>query len=149
MVLRGYEPAAVDALLDQAEAATASADESVQAAARGALQDASFAVALRGYDRLQVDEEVGRLRAALGDGAVSHTPAEPQPDDFTVVLRGYDRGEVDRALVAADAALETDGEFARAAARDALRDTRFAVTWRGYDRGQVDRSVTARLQRLS
>ena len=149
MVLRGYDQADVDRVLDQAETAVTSGDEAARSAARDALQGANFTVVLRGYDRLQVDEAIGQCLAALGDGAVGHIPPTAKPDNFTVVLRGYDRGEVDRALAAADAALDSDSEFTRAAARDALRRTRFGASFRGYDRGQVDRAVMQRLDRLS
>ncbi|GIF00514.1 hypothetical protein [Paractinoplanes rishiriensis] len=63
---------------------------------------------------------------------------------FTVVLRGYDRAQVDGLLARADEALAGDSEFQRAAARDALRDTRPAVTFRGYDRQEVDGAIAQR-----
>lgn len=68
--------------------------------------------------------------------------------DFTVALRGYDRAEVDRVLGAADAALASGGETARAAAGAALRAARFPERLRGYARAEVDRAVADRLRRL-
>jgi DivIVA domain-containing protein len=52
----------------------------------GTRPPGGFTVALRGYDRAQVDDWVSRVQRT--------TPPYPQPS-FTVVLRGYNRAEVD------------------------------------------------------
>ncbi|MCY9786204.1 DivIVA domain-containing protein [Nocardiopsis sp. EMB25] len=56
-----------------------------------------FDVVLRGYHRTQVDEAVGRARAALS-GDPSPTPitaGQLRATLFDVVLRGYDRAQVE------------------------------------------------------
>jgi DivIVA domain-containing protein len=67
---------------------------------------------------------------------------------FTVVLRGYDRVQVDELLAEADAALDNESEFARAAARDRLLAAKLRISLRGYDRSEVDRAIDQRRQIL-
>jgi DivIVA domain-containing protein len=69
-----------------------------------------FPVALRGYDRAQVDEVLDRIAVTMGRGAPrpvpesGDRPAQPITADevresrFDAVLRGYDRRPVDEAL---------------------------------------------------
>ncbi|MFC5186090.1 DivIVA domain-containing protein [Actinomadura harenae] len=57
-----------------------------------------FSVAMRGYHRAQVDELVGRVRAAL-EGTGPRLSADDVRDTrFDVVVRGYDRKAVDAML---------------------------------------------------
>ena len=65
VVLRGFDPAKVDAALTRAEEALAGGDPRRREAARDEL-GAGFEVLLRGYDRGQVDQVVGLFRAVLG-----------------------------------------------------------------------------------
>lgn len=67
VVLRGYDPGAVDSLVETAREALASADESLRARAAAQLDRgaAELVPALRGYDRRQVDAYVRELSAAL------------------------------------------------------------------------------------
>jgi DivIVA domain-containing protein len=53
----------------------------------------SFAIALRGYERREVDKHIDRLVQARQDG--QPLPADAASPKFTIVLRGYDRREVD------------------------------------------------------
>jgi DivIVA domain-containing protein len=62
VVLRGYDPAEVDALLDRVRAALASTDPAVRASVRTELNRPAFHIRLRGYDRFQVDDY---LRTAI------------------------------------------------------------------------------------
>ncbi|WP_433790051.1 hypothetical protein [Actinoplanes sp. CA-252034] len=60
-----------------------------------------FTIVLRGYDRGQVDAELGRASAALdAEDAAQRARAREalRAADFTVVLRGYDRAQVDGAV---------------------------------------------------
>jgi DivIVA domain-containing protein len=58
-VLRGYERRLVDSVLDRVvEALAAGGDAAQRAAARDSLRAVKFDVALRGYDRLEVDDAV-------------------------------------------------------------------------------------------
>jgi DivIVA domain-containing protein len=60
VVLRGYDSAEVDAMLDRIRTALASADPAMRASVRTELNDPAFSVRLRGYDRHQVDDYVRR-----------------------------------------------------------------------------------------
>ena len=66
VVLRGYDPAVVDALVRRANDALASDDAGTRATARAALGTAAVPVVLRGYDRLQVDDQPRQLASELG-----------------------------------------------------------------------------------
>lgn len=65
IALRGYDAAAVDAVVRRVHEALASDDPAVRAAARTELAHATFRVRLRGYDRGQVDEYLRHLEARL------------------------------------------------------------------------------------
>ena len=84
-----------------------------------------FTVVLRGYDRTEVDQALGRAEAALSSGSDSQRAASlgELRKEFTVVLRGYDRGQVDGAVGTLVAALNGAGDKAgfRAALASALR----------------------------
>jgi hypothetical protein len=58
IALRGYDITEVDHVLTQAEEALRFGDDSRRAAARTALETASFTRRLRGYARHQVDRRV-------------------------------------------------------------------------------------------
>jgi DivIVA domain-containing protein len=60
-VLRGYDPAEVDAMLKRVKAALASADPAMRASVRAELDRVTFPVRLRGYDRAEVDEHLRKL----------------------------------------------------------------------------------------
>jgi len=68
--------------------------------------------------------------------------------DFVIALRGYERTEVEEVLARADAAIASDSETMRAAARAELSTVEFTVCLRGYDTREVGRAVAARLLRL-
>ncbi|HEY8473572.1 MAG TPA: DivIVA domain-containing protein [Natronosporangium sp.] len=68
LVLRGYQPAAVDALVQQAAEALASGSENGRASARAALLRRDLPVRFRGYDRAQVDQYLNELAANLASG---------------------------------------------------------------------------------
>ncbi|MET3425234.1 hypothetical protein BJ973_004446 [Actinoplanes tereljensis] len=63
-VLRGYEKRQVDTLINSADAAL-TGDAAQRAVAREALRTAKFEIALRGYDRLEVDKAVQALLREL------------------------------------------------------------------------------------
>jgi DivIVA domain-containing protein len=65
LVLRGYRVSATDALLATVAAAEASDDPARRAAALRAITEARLPVALRGYDRWQVDSHLERAAQAL------------------------------------------------------------------------------------
>ena len=65
VALRGYDSAAVDAVVQRAHEALASNSPAVRAAARAELQRSTFRVRLRGYDRMQVDEYLRQLATRL------------------------------------------------------------------------------------
>ncbi|MDG6103712.1 DivIVA domain-containing protein [Dactylosporangium aurantiacum] len=65
VVLRGYDPRAVDALLASASAALTGADRAARADAAAALRRASLRVVLRGFDRAQVDAAIEDLAGRL------------------------------------------------------------------------------------
>ncbi|WP_116950702.1 DivIVA domain-containing protein [Jiangella endophytica] len=108
-----------------------------------------FTVAMRGYDRTQVDAHCSRIEATLAGtaGTLAITAEEAVNPVFTIVLRGYDPREVE-AWVRAQAALLSGGtgaaplvrhsEVLRVAERPA--GERFTVVRlaEGYDIGDVD-----------
>ncbi|MFC4906289.1 DivIVA domain-containing protein [Actinomadura gamaensis] len=55
-------------------------------------------MSLRGYNRAQVDELMGRLRAGMDGGGPPLTAEDVRQARFDVVLRGYDRRVVDAML---------------------------------------------------
>jgi DivIVA domain-containing protein len=59
-VLRGYDPLAVDAMLDRLRTALASTDPAVRASMRAELAAPEFPRRVRGYDRAEVDEYLRR-----------------------------------------------------------------------------------------
>lgn len=138
-MLRGYDQAEVDAVIEKARTRKITPDE---------LRAASFTVAMRGYDRSQVEEYAEVLASHLETMAVQRAELATRlaesddpwrivrellativPETIDVVLRGYDRAEVD-----ALAARIKQGEVSA----EQLRATAFASRWRGYDREQVD-----------
>jgi DivIVA domain-containing protein len=84
-----------------------------------------FTVVLRGYDRTEVDQALGRAEAALTSGSESLRAASlgELRKDFTVVLRGYDRLQVDQAVAVLATVLSGngDGSRLRSAIASALR----------------------------
>jgi DivIVA domain-containing protein len=97
-----------------------------------------FTMALRGYDRFQVDDHLRRLRQGSSPDLGGRFRGLPE---FDVVLRGYDQREVDDYL-----GREPDG--ARLEGRSRPAPVRFKVRWRGYRRFQVDEYIR-RLQRAT
>lgn len=71
VVLRGYQPAAVNTLVQQAAEALVGDDETQRATVRAALLRRDLPVGFRGYDRDQVDrylsELAGRLTRGISD----------------------------------------------------------------------------------
>jgi DivIVA domain-containing protein len=68
-----------------------------------------FHIAMRGYDRRQVDELVARIEGTLGRApaaAIPVTAADVRAARFTKKMRGYAPAEVDQALRGALAELE-------------------------------------------
>jgi DivIVA domain-containing protein len=139
VVLRGYDPHAVDALLAPAVAALATDDEGARADAADALGNANLPVVLRGFDRQQVEAAITSLTDQL-EGASGPAP-DPDPvhtAEFDVTLRGYDPAAVDRVVEQVGLALTSGSAEARAEAALAVRQAVFAVKFRGYSRQQVD-----------
>jgi DivIVA domain-containing protein len=66
IALRGYDMAQVDQLIAQADDAVSSGSETVRAAAREALRNASFKQRLRGYSRSEVERAVEQRLRDLG-----------------------------------------------------------------------------------
>jgi DivIVA domain-containing protein len=60
VVLRGYDPTEVDALLERIREGRRSVDAAARAALRQELSRCAFRVRLRGYDRAEVDDYVRR-----------------------------------------------------------------------------------------
>jgi DivIVA domain-containing protein len=60
VVLRGYDMARVDALLERIRAASASTDGALRASVRGELNHRALPVRMRGYDRMEVDDYLRR-----------------------------------------------------------------------------------------
>jgi hypothetical protein len=65
----------------------------VTSEAAGVPPAPKFTIALRGYERRQVDRHVERLLQARRDGLP--LPGDAARPDFMIVLRGYERAEVD------------------------------------------------------
>ncbi|WP_327000432.1 DivIVA domain-containing protein [Dactylosporangium sp. NBC_01737] len=140
VVLRGYDPRAVDALLAPAVAALTAGEEDARVDAAAALRRAALPVVLRGFDRAQVDAAIARLAAQL-EGAAGPAPVDGlqgRKVEFDVVLRGYDAAAVDRLVEQVGRALAGQSATARAEAAAAVRQAVFALRFRGYARHQVD-----------
>jgi len=60
IVLRGYDVAEVDAMLERIRKAVASTDRALRASVRGELNHPALRVGLRGYDRIEVDDYLRR-----------------------------------------------------------------------------------------
>ncbi|GAA2366690.1 DivIVA domain-containing protein [Dactylosporangium salmoneum] len=139
VVLRGYDPREVDALLVPAVAALESGSEQVRAEAAAALRRANLPVVLRGFDRAQVDGAIAGLASRLG-GSPEPTPSPGRVAvEFARVLRGYDMAAVDRLVEQVEGALAAGNAGARAEAAAAVRNAAFALKFGGYDRHEVDR----------
>jgi DivIVA domain-containing protein len=65
VVLRGYDIAAVDGVVQRAHDALASGSPAARAAAREELRQIAFQVRFRGYNRMQVEEYLRRAAALL------------------------------------------------------------------------------------
>lgn len=65
IVLRGYQPEAVNTLVQQAAEALASGEETQRASVRAALLRRDLPVRFRGYDRAQVDHYLSEVAARL------------------------------------------------------------------------------------
>jgi len=148
VVLRGYDREQVDRLLARADAALASGDEALRASTRELLRSPDLKVVLRGYARKDVDNAVEDRLSRLGPTTLDTAPRNPMPFTFVVTLRGYDMAQVNDVFARVEAAIQSDSEFARASARDALRAAIFTVRIRGYARANVDRAVRESLLRL-
>jgi hypothetical protein len=133
VVLRGYDRAAVDALVAAVDAAGA-APERIDAAA---MQRGGLPIVLRGYDRAQVDAWLARrLVAQPGTGeAESSVIAGPE---LVIILRGYRVVETDALLATVRSALAGSDPFRRAAAVRAIAAAHLPIGFRGYDRGMID-----------
>ncbi|GAA3295388.1 DivIVA domain-containing protein [Dactylosporangium vinaceum] len=146
VVLRGYDPAAVDALLAPAAAALTTTDGRARAGAAAALRRANLPVVLRGFDRAQVDGAIARLVVQLEDAPGSEPDRDVPgglsfagaPAEFGTALRGYDPAAVDRLVQQVNRALMSGSATARAETAAAVREASFPVTFRGYARNQVD-----------
>ncbi len=66
IVLRGYDPAEVDAAVRRVQQALMSVSPEVRASVRDELRRSVFRVRIRGYDRGEVDEYVRRATDDLG-----------------------------------------------------------------------------------
>lgn len=60
VVLRGYDIAEVDAVLERIRTAVASTDQAFRASVRGELNNPALRVRIRGYDRTEVDDYLRR-----------------------------------------------------------------------------------------
>ena len=60
VVLRGYDLAEVDTLIERVRSALASTDPALRASVRAELSSPALRVRLRGYDRGEVDDYLGR-----------------------------------------------------------------------------------------
>jgi len=65
VVLRGYDRAEVDAVVQRVEEALNSDSAEVRASVRQELRGLSFSVRLRGYDRPQVDSYIREASSQL------------------------------------------------------------------------------------
>jgi DivIVA domain-containing protein len=150
VVLRGYEPQAVDALVTSAVAALATADERARADAAAALRGAALPVVLRGFDRQQVDDAIASLTAQLEGADPAPPDGEPaQTAEFDVTLRGYEPAAVDRLVAQVEQALTSGNATTRAGAAAAVRQAAFPVKFRGYSRVQVDRYLEQKARELA
>jgi DivIVA domain-containing protein len=61
VVLRGYDMARVDALLERIRTASASTDGALRASVREELNHRALPVRMRGYDRMEVDDYLRRV----------------------------------------------------------------------------------------
>jgi DivIVA domain-containing protein len=65
----------------------------------------SFTMAMRGYNRREVDELIARIAGTLGRGPATDRPvtaADVRAARFRKQTRGYTPAEVDQALAAAE-----------------------------------------------
>jgi DivIVA domain-containing protein len=60
VVLRGYDVAQVDAILERIRQAVASTDRALRASVRRELNEPALEVRLRGYNRIEVDDFLRR-----------------------------------------------------------------------------------------
>jgi DivIVA domain-containing protein len=65
VVVRGYDRAEVDAVVDRMTSALTSNDPSRKAALGRELRETRFTIRLRGYDRAQVDDFLRSMIAGL------------------------------------------------------------------------------------
>jgi DivIVA domain-containing protein len=65
IVLRGYDPAEVDELIQQAHRALVSADPAARSAMERTLRKPEFRTRMRGYDRSQVNAQLAILADQL------------------------------------------------------------------------------------
>ncbi|MFD0773607.1 hypothetical protein ACFQZ2_06670 [Streptomonospora algeriensis] len=152
VVLRGYDRAQVQSLLETMQRSIAEPAASGAVTPAQARDRAAFDVALRGYERTQVHSAYERLLDRLAEvhGEDSGEPEEQKLPEFAFdrVLRGYDAAAAVELIDAGVTALqalrsgESDAPTARAAAAD-LRYRRDALpkALRGYDSTQVDAAV--------
>jgi DivIVA domain-containing protein len=106
-------------------------------------------VALRGYDRAQVDALLERVTATLRHGQWGLTADDVHGVRFDIVLRGYEQGAVDELLQEAARELRAAGPIGQRAGRarvhhgwliDWIQSARFpgAGLRAGYDVRDVD-----------
>jgi len=104
------------------------------------MADISFDLALRGYDRVQVDALVAEVESAFRSGDPELFAAARrrlEAAELAVSLRGYDPRQVDRYV--ASAKKELAAGSGEGSSPMVTRD--FDTTLRGYDRAQVDAAV--------
>ena len=104
----------------------------------------AFLIALRGYDRFEVDEILARADAAIDAGSETMRAAardELATVAFTPCLRGYDTREVDRAVAARLARL--------GAAPPQPAEPSFMIALRGYDIAEVDTAIRQAYEALA
>jgi DivIVA domain-containing protein len=149
VILGGYDRSAVDAVIARLEDVQIWTDRTKRTALRRELNDIQFPIRLRGYDRAEVNDYLGRMAAALDmavldDGQVHDAPMTAADTlaalapSFTVVLRGYDQAEVDASVARANEALVSNDAAQRVLALRELSGIQFRTRLRGYDRVQVD-----------
>jgi len=100
-----------------------------------------FTIALRGYERSEVEEILARADTAIASGsepARASARAELQAAVFSPCLRGYDTREVDRAVAA---------RLVRLGAEQSRPS--FLIALRGYDIAQVDTLVDKAYEALA
>jgi DivIVA domain-containing protein len=149
VILGGYDRSAVDVVLARLEDVQTWTDPTKRTALRRELNGIRFPIRMRGYDRAQVDDFLGRMATALDmavmDGSQAHGAPMAAADtlaalapSFTVVLRGYDKAEVDASVARANKALVSKDAAQRTSALRELNGARFRTRLWGYDRVQVD-----------